>query len=134
MWFIKRKEKRNNTSAANSTQPELQQDLSGAFDQDRNAESIQLVEGRFNAVEAADILISLINDKIRHHTIKTLDMKLPAPDREHSDKRIKELRAAKNRVKDLVIMSNKQGLQVEIDSNIEVKLVNPLPGNDTDFK
>ncbi|MGB5693107.1 MAG: hypothetical protein WBM43_10925 [Flavobacteriaceae bacterium] len=86
-------------------------------------ENIQLVEGQFNAIDAADVLISLLNDKIRYHTIKSMNMSLDDPTRDHSILRIDELQKSKNRILDLVVRSRKMGKWVEIDSSIHIKLI-----------
>ncbi len=85
--------------------------------------TIKLVQGVFSPVEAADVLLSLINDKIKFHTVQALNLqKGYQEDISHSEERIKELKEAKNMVKDLVIKAHREGMKVEISSPIKIKL------------
>ncbi len=86
-------------------------------------ENIQLVEGQFNAIDAADVLISLLNDKIRYHTIKSMNMSVENASRNHSLMRIEALQQSKNRILELVVKARKTGKWVEIDSAIQIKLI-----------
>ncbi|KPM32827.1 Hypothetical protein I595_1254 [Croceitalea dokdonensis DOKDO 023] len=84
-------------------------------------ETIQLVEGVFSPAEAADVLLTLINDKIKFHTIHALKLKGEQDsDVDHSEQRISELREAKKRVHDLVINARNKGLKLNINSVISI--------------
>lgn len=84
---------------------------------------IQLISGSYAPAEAADILLSFVNDKIKFHTVK----KLNGPehqlfDETHSDLRIEELREAKRTITNLVLEARNKGMLLEIDSTIQIAL------------
>ncbi|MEO1012291.1 MAG: hypothetical protein AAFX53_13365, partial [Bacteroidota bacterium] len=84
--------------------------------------TLKLVEGDFSPAEAADVLLSLINDKIKFHTVQALNLKEGyQEDTSHSEQRIKELKEAKKMVKDLVIKAQIEGLTIEINSPINIR-------------
>lgn len=86
-------------------------------------EPIRLVEGKFNAINAADVLISLLNDKIRYHTIKPMNISVDKTVRNRSVLRIVELKQSKNKILELIVRGSKMGKWVEIDSAIHIKLI-----------
>ena len=88
---------------------------------DRDQE-IQLIEGTFNAVEAADVLLSLINEKLKYHTVKSLNLDQCIVDQAHSKERIRQLREDKKTVTDLVIFANRKGLSIEIEGKVVIRL------------
>ncbi len=118
MWFTGRK--RSRLKSQGRTNPEK---IKHAGEGASSLDPVQLVGGKFSAVEAADVLISLINDKIRYHTIKTLNLNIAEEDRSRSQKRIDNLRKAKDDIKDLVVRGSKMGKWVEINSTISIKLI-----------
>jgi hypothetical protein len=86
-------------------------------------QSIQLVEGTFSPIEAADVLFSLITDKIKFHNLQLLNVNELSNDTiTHSEQRIRALKEAKNLVKDLILKARNQGYELEIDSTIEIRL------------
>lgn len=90
--------------------------------------TIKLVQGVFSPAEAADVLLSLINDKIKFHTVQVLNLqKGYQEDTSHSEQRIKELKEAKNMVKNLVVKAQLEGMQLEINSAIKIKLTQLHP-------
>ncbi|MFD0796940.1 hypothetical protein ACFQZJ_05680 [Maribacter chungangensis] len=87
-------------------------------------ENITFIEGRFSPAEAADVLLSLLNDKIKFHTVKSLNLREADNDSDNgSAVRITRLRQAKKRVEELVVLAHKKGMELKIDSNIEINLV-----------
>jgi hypothetical protein len=87
-------------------------------------ENITFIEGNFNPAEAADVLLSLLNDKIKFHTVKSLNLRETVEDSaDSSAERIIRLRQAKKRVEELVVLAHKNGMELKINSNIEIKLV-----------
>lgn len=93
-------------------------------------ETIQLVEGVFSPAEAADVLLTLINDKIKFHTIHALKLKGEQDsDVDHSEQRITELREAKKRVHDLVINARNKGLKLNINSVISISEQSDSPSS-----
>ena len=116
MWFIKgkRKPKRfGNEGQQALSSPDLQ------YSQD---EVIQLIKGKFNAVEAADILLSLINEKIKYHTVKSLKLDQYELDQSYSKERLKQLREDKKSITDLVIFANRKGLSIDIEGKVVIRL------------
>lgn len=86
--------------------------------------SINFIEGCFTPAEAADVLLSLLNDKIKFHTVKSLHLRDDESDSDcGSTERIEKLKEAKKLVEELVIKAHKNGLQLEIDSTIKIKLI-----------
>lgn len=90
-------------------------------------QEIQLIEGTFNAVEAADVLLSLINEKLKYHTVKSLNLDQCDIDQMHSKERIRQLREDKKTVTDLVIYANRKGLSIEIEGKVAIRLNEEQP-------
>ncbi|MGB5645983.1 MAG: hypothetical protein WBM55_02605 [Muriicola sp.] len=87
-------------------------------------DSITFIKGRFSPPEAADILLSLLNDKIKFHTVKSLNLRTEEPDLNMaSEERIKNLKEAKKTVERLVLKAHKEGLILSIKSAIEIELI-----------
>jgi hypothetical protein len=87
-------------------------------------ENIAFIRGRYSPAEAADVLLSLINEKIKFHTVKTLNLRHDEPKSNHiSEGRIKGLKEAKKIVEQLVLNAHKNGFEIEINSSIEIKLL-----------
>ncbi len=118
MWFTKRKRRRNSDNA------EAGKELTQDNGQLNKVEAIQLIKGRFNAVEAADILLSLINEKLKYHTVKSLNLDHCEMDQSKSKERIKQLREDKKAVTDLVIFANRKGMGIEIEGTVIIRLNN----------
>ncbi|WP_445383357.1 hypothetical protein [Robiginitalea sp. IMCC43444] len=86
-------------------------------------EEIVFIKGSFNPAEAADVLLSLLNDKIKFHTVKSLKLNPgSSQSEEHSAARIGALREAKKKVEELVLMAHKEGLDLEINSTLAIQL------------
>ncbi len=87
-------------------------------------ENITFIEGAFSPAEAADVLLSLLNDKIKFHTVKSLNLRETVQDSvDSSAERIIRLRKAKKRVEELVVLAHKNGMELKINSTIEIDLV-----------
>ncbi len=87
-------------------------------------ETIQLVEGVFSPAEAADVLLTLINDKIKFHTIHALHLKGDYEDDTlNSEKRIEQLREAKKLVYQIVVNARDKGHKLKIDSTITIQKI-----------
>lgn len=84
-------------------------------------DEIQLIEGTFSPIEAADVLLSLINYKIKFHTVQLLNVTdKDELSHEKSEKRIAELKAAKNRVTQLILEARDTGQPIRIQGNIQI--------------
>jgi hypothetical protein len=87
-------------------------------------EHIKFIQGNFTPAEAADVLLSLLNDKIKFHTVKALNLRQNENDSVcSSTERILRLKEAKKRVEELVVSAHKNGMELKIDSSIEINLV-----------
>jgi len=87
-------------------------------------ENITFIKGHYSPAEAADVLLSLINDKIKFHNVKLLNLREEEPDRmPGSDERLKGLREAKKIIEQLVLQAHEHGQELEINSNIEIRLI-----------
>lgn len=86
-----------------------------------NSESFLLIEGNFTPADAAEVLLSLINDKIKFHTVQLLNLKdTNRIDYLNSESRIKELKVAKGRMTEIILDARTQGKQLKIHSTIEI--------------
>lgn len=83
-------------------------------------DEIQLIEGSFNPMEAADVLLSLIAYKIKFHNVQLLNSEHDESSRIQSEKRIAELKEAKNRVTRLIMEARNSGKSLKICSKIRV--------------
>lgn len=82
---------------------------------------VRLVEGVFEPAESAEVLLSLLNYKIKFHTVQLLNLKeTQNSDPENSQKRIEELKAAKQEVTDLVVNARNKGMVLEIHSRVKI--------------
>ncbi len=86
--------------------------------------TIKLVEGTYTPAEAADILFSLIGDKIKFHNLQILSLQERfGIDSVHSEHRIKELKEAKTQVKDLILEARDAGYTLQIEGDIKIKFL-----------
>ncbi len=86
-------------------------------------EHIKLIHGVFSPAEAADVLLSLINDKIKFHTVQSLNLKIGHNENaKESEQRILQLKKAKEIVKFMVVDARNKNYEVSIDGDITIKL------------
>jgi len=86
---------------------------------------IKLVEGTYTPAEAADILFSLIGDKIKFHNLQILSLQERfGIDSSHSEQRIKELKKVKLQAKDLILQARDAGYTIQIEGDIKIKFLN----------
>lgn len=86
--------------------------------------TIKLVEGTYTPAEAADILFSLIGDKIKFHNLQILSLQERfGIDSVHSEQRIKELKEAKLQAKDLIIQARDAGYTLQIEGDIKISFL-----------
>lgn len=82
---------------------------------------VQLVAGTFDPSESAEVLLSLLNYKIKFHTVQLLNMEAnDISGREKSERRIEQLKKAKQEVTDIVVRARNKGQHLEIISDIEL--------------
>ncbi|MEM1260624.1 MAG: hypothetical protein AAGH81_19015 [Bacteroidota bacterium] len=90
------------------------------------SEEIQLIEGTFSPIEAADVLLSLVTYKIKFHNLQLLGMdEKNGVSKEQSERRIAELKEAKSRITEIIMEARNRGTSIEIKSNINITLVPP---------
>ncbi|KQC30938.1 hypothetical protein [Flagellimonas eckloniae] len=95
--------------------------------QTSKTDSFLLIEGAFTPLQAADILLSLINDKIKFHTVQLLNLKdINQIDFLNSEHRIRELRETKNQITKIILDARTQDKHLTIHSNIEVSTTDKL--------
>ena len=82
---------------------------------------ISLISGTFEPAGAADVLLSMINEKIRYHTVKSLKLNLDVDSETLSSDRITELKKAKSKTIHEVQLAFKNGHQLEIEGNIVIR-------------
>ncbi|MEM1337680.1 MAG: hypothetical protein AAF717_03970 [Bacteroidota bacterium] len=84
-------------------------------------DEIHLIEGTFSPIEAAEVLLSLINYKIKFHTVQLLNVTdKDELSLELSEKRIAELKKAKNRVTQLILEARDTGQPLRIRGIIQI--------------
>jgi hypothetical protein len=86
--------------------------------------TLKLVEGTYTPAEAADILFSLIGDKIKFHNLQILSLQERfGIESTHSEQRIKELKAAKMQAKDLILQARDSGYTMQIEGDIKISFL-----------
>jgi len=88
-------------------------------------DKIQLIEGTFNPIEAADVLLSLVTYKIKFHNLQLLNLSSNHEvARKQSEKRIAELKEAKNKITQIIMEARNSGALLEITSDIDIRIKN----------
>ena len=82
---------------------------------------ISLISGEFEPSGAADVLLSMINDKIRYHTVKSLKLDEEIDLEPSSSNRVKELKKAKSKTIYEVQQAFKNGYRLEIEGTIVIR-------------
>lgn len=84
-------------------------------------EKVKLIQGKFSAEEAREILLNMIGSKVQFHTIKDFSSEIRegSPDF-NSRERLSELRKAKDKVIALLEKAEKENMEVNIESSIQI--------------
>jgi hypothetical protein len=86
--------------------------------------SFKLVDGQFNATEAANILFSLINSKMNYHNIQAFSIEGRFNgDVAHLNKRVEALKSASEDLKEVLDYASENRLELKIDGVINIELV-----------
>ncbi|WP_431125208.1 hypothetical protein [Flagellimonas flava] len=94
--------------------------------EDKANTSHLLIDGQFSPLEAADILLSLLNDKIKFHSVQMLNAMDPSSEiYVNSEKRIKKLRETKQEITELILKARKEGQHLKIYSTIQITNCTP---------
>ncbi|MFY7963824.1 MAG: hypothetical protein ACOVO1_02910 [Chitinophagaceae bacterium] len=88
------------------------------------AHSLKLIDGTFSAIEAESVLSNLIGFKINFHSMESFSNRIRFnQDLAHHEKRISELKAAREHL-DLILKEAKDNnKQLIIEGNISISLV-----------
>ncbi len=93
-----------------------------------NTQQFKLIDGTFNAPEAAQILLSLVKSKIDFHNLqKVSNEERFGVDLARSDQRLAELRQLHETLKSICASAGKNGQRVQVDGHIAITLVAALP-------
>jgi hypothetical protein len=86
-----------------------------------SVQSFKLIEGIFEPSEAADVLFTILDDKIRFHNIQILSIQERFNgDTRNSQRRLNDLKESKKKIANLIIDARAKGFEIEINSNIEM--------------
>ena len=97
-------------------------------------QNFKIVEGAFTPSETAEVLFTLINDKIRFHNLKITEItERFSGDTTRSEMRIKELQASKEQIKDMILTARDLGQTIEINGTIELTVNVPAEKSTLSF-
>ena len=86
-------------------------------------ESFKLIDGTYDPSEAADVLFSVLGDKIRFHNIQILSIQERFNgDTSHSEKRLHELKESKKQIADIILKARDNNYDIEIKGVIDISL------------
>tara|TARA_R110002051_G_scaffold55510_1_gene103339 strand:- start:498 stop:809 length:312 start_codon:yes stop_codon:yes gene_type:complete len=86
-------------------------------------QQFKIVDGAFTPSETAEVLFTLINDKIKFHNLQITEItERFSGDTSHSERRIKELQASKEKIKELIIAARDNGQTIKINGTIELSM------------
>ena len=88
-------------------------------------EHYRLINGTFSADDAREVLLTLLEDKIRYHARNNWSRRERCLDTEWGDRRIIELRQTKADIAELVAAAKEAGAELAIDCEIKVTLLDP---------
>ncbi|GAA3597394.1 hypothetical protein Q4Q39_20180 [Flavivirga amylovorans] len=86
--------------------------------------NIKLVEGIYSPVNSADVLLSLIADKMKFHNLQILNAKHENdPKIVHAKMRIEDLKASRKLITELIIKARDEGYYMKIDGIINIEMI-----------
>jgi hypothetical protein len=89
----------------------------------KNPQEYKLIDGIFTSEEAEKVLTALFNYKIDYHNREDFSNHIRFnKDIEHSKKRIAELTATKEAIKQLIANSKSDHFKLQINSTITIRL------------
>ncbi|WP_148899422.1 hypothetical protein [Fodinibius salinus] len=90
-------------------------------------QNLSLVEGTFSAEEAREILMALIQSKLKFHNLKNLrSFEQSGQADSKSENRIQELQEMREEVLELINHADKTDQQLQIDSKVNITLENNI--------
>lgn len=88
-----------------------------------NLHSFKLIDGAFTPHEAGTVLLDLINSKIKYHHLEVLKCRETGlSDASHSLKRIEELEAVRQSVKELLHYASNNGMYLKVNGSLDIVL------------
>lgn len=97
-------------------------------------QKFKIVEGVYTPSETAEVLFTLINDKIRFHNLQITELtERFSGDTSRSERRIKELQASKEQIKEMILTARDLGQTIEIHGTIELKVTVPTENSTLSF-
>ncbi len=89
-----------------------------------NEFKFQLISGDFSPPDATQILLTLINSKIKYHSLESLSNEIRYDCINPNSKiRIEILQNAKKTILEFVTEAQKMGLKMQIESVVQIKLI-----------
>lgn len=83
--------------------------------------TLKLIDNKFTPEEAKDVLLTLINDKIRFHSNKNFSSEIRTGlSQNHSQQRIKELEEAKKEIIELTKKAEEMNILLDVESSIHI--------------
>ena len=89
---------------------------------DQAPQKYRLISGTFSPDDAREVLMTLIEDKIRYHARNNWSRRERCLDTDWGDRRIAELRQTKAEIAELVASAASEDLQLTISCDINVSL------------
>jgi hypothetical protein len=91
---------------------------------EKTKNSFKLIEGNFTPAEASKVIFALINSKINYHSMDAFNNEISYQKQvTGSMKRIEELKATNKAIRALLNLAADNGLQVQVNSSIEISFV-----------
>ena len=95
-------------------------------------QQFKIIEGDFTPTETEEVLYTLINDKIKFHNLKIMEItEKYSGDTTRSERRIKELQASKKHIKEMIISAKDMGQTISISGTIALKMSIPSENTNT---
>lgn len=86
--------------------------------------TFKLVEGTYSPSDSAEVLLSLIADKIKFHNLQLLSLRdKESVQLEHAKRRIEELKASRKMITDVILRARDTNYQLKIDGVIKIELL-----------
>lgn len=83
--------------------------------------TLKLIDNKFTPQEAKEILLTLLNDKIRFHSNKNFSSEIRTGiSQDHSRQRIKELEDAKKEIIALINKAEEMNILLDVESSIHI--------------
>lgn len=86
--------------------------------------TVSLIKGEFEATDAAEIVLTLLRNKIKFHQSQIFSFEERGiGDIEYSKQRVKELQQAKNDLTDVLVEARQENKRVTITSDINIEIL-----------